>query len=146
MARDLTAEHEALAAARALISARAKEGRHHVAATLITTSGRAYTAVNTDCVLGRAAICAEGIAVGMACAAEPDAEIAFAVAVNRRLEVIPPCGICRELLLDYGPDAHIAVPPAGDGPGAGQDSAQEFLTVPLAELMPNAYKAGRRGV
>ncbi|MEM6971852.1 MAG: cytidine deaminase [Pseudomonadota bacterium] len=130
-------QNDALAAARALITARASEGRHHVAATLITTSGRAHTAVNTDSILGRAAICAEAVALGMACAAESGAEIAFAVAVNRRLEIIPPCGLCRELMLDYSSDALIAV---------ADDSAAGFRAVPLAELMPSAYKAGRRGV
>ncbi|MEO1471988.1 MAG: hypothetical protein AAFV86_23370 [Pseudomonadota bacterium] len=127
----------ALAAARDLITCRATEGRHHVAATLLTATG-AYTAVNTDSVLGRAAICAEGIAVGMACAAEAGAEIVFAVAVNRRLEIIPPCGICRELLLDYGPGARIGL--------ADPSGNVDMMTVALAELMPHAYKAGRRGV
>src|SRR5690625_7424542 len=51
----------AIDAARALISARAKEGRHHVAATVLTRAGNSYTAVNIDSVLGRAAICAEEI-------------------------------------------------------------------------------------
>jgi cytidine deaminase len=126
----------AVAAARALISERAKEGRHHVAATVLTRSGQSYTAVNIDSVLGRAAVCAEAVAIGMATTAEPDAEIVFVCAVNRRLVVIAPCGLCRELLLDYGPDAHVAVPSEG----------MEFTTRPLSDLMPDAYKAGRRGV
>lgn len=127
---------QAIAAARALITERAKEGRHHVAATVLTRAGNAYTAVNIDSVLGRAAICAEGIAIGMAASAEQNAEIVFACAVNRRLEVIPPCGLCRELLLDYGPEAVIAAP-AENG---------EWTTRTLEELVPDAYKAGRRGV
>ena len=126
----------AVAAARELIGERAKEGRHHVAATVLTRSGRSYTAVNIDSVLGRAAICAEAIAIGMASTAEPGAEIAFVAAVNRRLVVIAPCGLCRELLLDYGPEAQVAVP----------TECMEWTTRPLAELMPDAYKAGRRGV
>ncbi|MEM6421841.1 MAG: hypothetical protein AAF698_04560 [Pseudomonadota bacterium] len=126
----------ALAAARDLIGRRAKEGRHHVAATVITRAGNSYTAVNTDSVLGRAAICAEAVAIGMACAAERDAEIVFCVAVNRRLEVIAPCGFCRELLLDYGSEALIGLP--------GDDDV--CVPRPLADLVPHAYKAGRRGV
>ena len=127
---------QAVAAARELIRARAKEGRHHVAATVLTRSGRSYTAVNIDSVLGRAAVCAEAVAIGMASTAEPEAEIAFVAAVNRRLVVIAPCGLCRELLLDYGPEALVAVPTDG----------MEWTARPLAELMPDAYKAGRRGV
>ncbi|MEM1384778.1 MAG: cytidine deaminase [Pseudomonadota bacterium] len=134
-------EAAALAAARALIGARKREGRHHVAATVLTASGRAYTANNLESVLGRAAICAEAVAIGMATTAEAEAEIVFAVAVNRRGEVIPPCGMCRELLLDFGPDARIGVPtgdaPCPDGTGA--------IACPLADLVPHAYKADRRG-
>lgn len=126
----------AIAAARALIGARATEGRHHVAATVLTRAGNSYTAVNIDSVLGRAAVCAEAVAIGMAATAEPQAEIAFACAVNRRQVVIAPCGLCRELLLDYGAGALVAVPTEGDG----------WTTRPLAELVPAPYKAGRRGV
>lgn len=126
----------AIAAARALIGERATEGRHHVAATVLTRAGNSYSAVNIDSVLGRAAVCAEAIAIGMAATAEPRAEIAFACAVNRRQVVIAPCGLCRELLLDYGAEAVIAVPTAGDA----------WTTRRLAELVPEPYKAGRRGV
>ena len=126
----------AVTAARALIAERAKEGRHHVAATVLTRSGRSYTGINIDSVLGRAAVCAEAVAIGMATTAEPDAEIAFVAAVNRRLVVIAPCGLCRELLLDYGPEALVAVPTEG----------MEWTTRPLPDLMPDAYKSGRRGV
>ena len=128
--------HAAIEAARRLIAARAKEGRHHVAATVLTRSGGSYTAVNVDSVLGRAAICAEGVAIGMACAAEPGAEIVFCAAVNRRLVVVAPCGLCREMFLDYGADAKIAIPTQG----------MHFAVRPLAELMPDPYKSGRRGV
>ena len=134
MLRDL--HGAAVAAARELIRARAKEGRHHVAATVLTRSGRSYTGINIDSVLGRAAVCAEAVAIGMATTAEPDAEIAFVAAVNRRLVVIAPCGLCRELLLDYGPEALVAVPTEG----------MEWTTRPLPDLMPDAYKSGRRGV
>lgn len=127
---------QAIAAARDMIAERAKEGRHHVAATVLTRAGNSYTAVNIDSVLGRAAVCAEAVAIGMAATAEPEAEIAFACAVNRRQVVIAPCGLCRELLLDYGPEAIVAVPTEG----------HEWTTRTLAELVPDPYKAGRRGV
>jgi cytidine deaminase len=126
-------EAQALADARALIGRLKAEGRHHVAATLLTAAG-AYTAVNLECVLPRGSICAEAVAIGMAAAAEPFAPILFAVAVNRRGEVIPPCGFCRELLIDYGPEARIAV---GEADGA-------LSVAPLRALLPHAYKAHLR--
>ena len=73
----------AIEAARRLIASRGKEGRHHVAATVITASGAAYTAVHLESALGRAAICAEAVAIGMAAAAEDDTEIIFSAAVNQ---------------------------------------------------------------
>ena len=69
----------------------------------------------------------------MAMAADPDDRILFCAAVNRHGRVIPPCGSCRELMLDYAPDALIAIP-HGD----------EFRAVPMRELMPDAYKHDRR--
>ena len=129
-------EGEAVAAARALIGRSAREGRHHVAATVLTSDGRAHSALNLECVLGRGAICAESVAIGLAMTEDPAAEIVFSVAVNRRGLVIPPCGLCRELLLDYGPRARVAVPGNGDG---------DHRIADLASLIPSAYKEGRRG-
>ena len=84
--------------------------------------------------LGQAARCAEPSALSAALsAAEPARAVAFIGAVNRRGEVIPPCGLCRELLLDFTPDAWIAVPDDGD-----------FAVARLSDLIPVAYKAGRR--
>ncbi len=123
----------ALADARALIARLKREGRHHVASTVLTAGG-AYTAANLECMLPRGSICAEAVAIGMAAVAEPFAPIVFSVAVNRRGEVIPPCGFCRELLMDYGPDAAIAV---------GEDGAALRLR-PLSALLPDAYKAHLR--
>ena len=125
----------AIEAARRLIASRGKEGRHHVAATVITASGAAYTAVHLESALGRAAICAEAVAIGMAAAAEDDTEIIFSAAVNQRGEVIPPCGLCRELLLDFGPGSSIAVP---------AENGIEILT--LAELVPRPCKSKERGL
>ncbi|MFN3615012.1 MAG: hypothetical protein ACK4WC_10685, partial [Rubrimonas sp.] len=56
---------EALAAARALIDRLKAEGRHHVAATVLTARG-AYTAASLECVLPRGSVCAEAVAIGMA--------------------------------------------------------------------------------
>jgi len=125
--------HAALADARALIARLRREGRHHVAATVLTGDA-AFTAANLECVLPRGSICAEAVAIGMAAVAAPFAPIVFSVAVNRRGEVIPPCGFCRELLMDYGPDAVIAV---------GEDGATLRLR-PLSALLPDAYKAHLR--
>lgn len=128
-------EDAAVAAARGLIAARSAEGRHHVAASVITADERTFTALNLESILGQAAACAEPSALSMAFSADPVAlQIVFVAAVNRRGEVIPPCGLCRELMLDHAPDAMVAVPDGND-----------FAVVALRSLLPSAYKAGQRG-
>ena len=131
------AEREAVAAARALIAERQVEGRHHVAASLIADDGRVFTFLNLESVLGQAARCAEPAALSAALSHErPAGGIVFSCAVNRRGEVLPPCGLCRELFLDLAPDVELAVPFAGE----------DFAVTPLSELMPMPYKAGRRAM
>lgn len=128
------AQVEALAAARALIAALKQEGRHHVACSVLTAGAR-YTACNLQSTLPSASVCAEAVAVGMASVAEPGAPILFSVAVNRRGEVIPPCGFCRELLTDYGPDAAVCV---------GEEGG-EMRLASVRALLPDAYKGHLRG-
>ena len=130
------AEREAVAAARALIGERKREGRHHVASSLIAEDGRIFTVLNLESVLGQAARCAEPSALSAALSGpEPPERIVFSCAVNRRGEVLPPCGVCRELFLDFAPDIELAVPFDGD-----------FAVTPLSGLMPMPYKAGRRAM
>ena len=126
---------EAIEAAQHLIGSRAREGRHHVAATVLTKTGAAYTAVHLESALGRAAVCAEAVAIGMAAAAEDDAEISFSVAIDKSGKVIPPCGLCRELLLDFGPRASVAVP---------SENGVQILRI--TELVPHPCKPMERGL
>ena len=131
------AERQAVEAARALIAERQAEGRHHVAASLIADDGRVFTFLNLESVLGQAARCAEPAALSAALShPEPAVGIVFSCAVNRRGEVLPPCGVCRELFLDLAPDIELAVP-LDDG---------DFAVATLGALMPMPYKAGRRAL
>jgi len=127
-------EAQAVAAARALIAERGREARHHVAAGIVTAAGRTVTGLNLESALGRSSVCAEAVAVGMAAVEDARLEVVFSVAVNRRGLVIPPCGLCRELLTDFGPRARVAVPGGAD-----------YAVMTLAELLPCAYKAAERG-
>jgi len=123
----------AVADARALIARQTRGDWHTVAAVVVTRTGARFIGVNLDSVLPRASVCAEPVALGMAAAADPDDPVVFCCAVNRRGEVIPPCGVCRELMLDYASQAQIAVPGGAD-----------YVLRPLSELVPAAYKADRR--
>lgn len=123
----------AVAEARRFIAERQRGDWHSVASVVLTASGGRYVGMNLDSTLPRASVCAEPVALGMAMAADPDDRVTFVAAVNRRGEVIPPCGPCRELMLDYAPHAEVALPGGGD-----------FVTLPMRELMPTAFKHDRR--
>lgn len=96
-----------------------------------TRSGAVFTAVHLEAYVGRVAVCAEAIAVGMGAAAG-DTDISVIVAVNRAGEVVAPCGICRELISDYAPEAEVIVPGA-EGPER----------VSIRTLLPNKYTRAR---
>jgi len=88
-----------------------------VAAAVRGRDGRIWTGLHLGATVGRLQICAEAIAVGRAIL-EGDGTVATAVAVrhpkpeetDRELAVVPPCGACRELILDYSPDALVILP------------------------------------
>jgi cytidine deaminase len=58
--------------------------------------------------VGRIAVCAEAIAIGMAAAAG-DTEIETIVAVDREGRIVSPCGMCRELISDYSPSSKVII-------------------------------------
>ena len=92
-----------------LIASRFKPDYHEIGAALKTKSGQIFSAVHLEATVGRIAVCAEAIAIGMAATAG-DTEIEIIVAVNRVGQVVSPCGMCRELIGDYAPDAKVIVP------------------------------------
>jgi cytidine deaminase len=54
------------------------------------------------------------------------------VIVNRGGEVVAPCGICRELMSDYAPDAEV-IAPGAEGPERAS----------IRTLLPNKYARAR---
>jgi cytidine deaminase len=92
-----------------------------------TRSGKVFRAVHLEAFVGRVAVCAEAVAIGMG-AADGDTEIETIVAVNRAGEIVTPCGMCRELISDYSPLAKVIVP---------GDAGPKLVSV--GELLPNKY-------
>ena len=129
------ADRELIDAATDLIKTRYLENRHHIAAAVRGKSGRIYTGLHLDTYVGRASVCAEAVAVGKAMAAG-DKDIAAIVSVrhprpreaNREIQVVSPCGICREMLADFAPDCRVIVPKDGG-----------LVSVGPRELLPNKY-------
>ncbi len=102
-------------AARSILARRYRPQWHSVGAAVRGTSGRIYTAVNLNArYVGQVDVCAEAIAVGMAIAAG-EKGLETIVAVQRgsrgsrspRGRIVPPCGVCREMLNDYAPKAMV---------------------------------------
>ena len=122
-------------AARSLIRDRYKENRHHIGAAVRTRSGKIHTGIHLDTYVGRASVCAEAVAVGKALAAG-DADIECIVSVrhprpreaNQEIQVVSPCGICREMLVDFAPDCAVIVPTNGT-----------VERVAVKQLLPNKY-------
>jgi cytidine deaminase len=118
MIEHLAAEDRALVvAARELVEGRYVEGRHEVAAAVRMRSGAVHLGLHVESSIGRASICAEGTAIGAAIMAG-DGEIDTIAAVLRLPDggwrVVSPCGLCRELIGDYGPAAHVIDYDEGD--------------------------------
>lgn len=121
--------------AKRLIAERYIENRHHIGAALRTRSGRIYTGLHLDTYVGRASVCAEAVAVGAAMAAG-DRDIVSIVSVrhprpreaNREIQVVSPCGICREMLADFAPECEVIVP-----------AADRLVRVKVPDLLPNKY-------
>lgn len=130
--RLLAAEDQALvAAAEEAVSVRYRYGRHTVGAAVRSASGRVFTAVNLDATVGRAAVCAEAVALGAAVMAGETVALVAAVRHPRPDEpggpaLVAPCGLCRELLLDHAPEAEVLMP--GEG------------RVALRALLPRPYR------
>ena len=133
----LSADDEALvAAAKAVLARHYRPFWHMVGAALRSRDGRVWTGVHLGATVGRLQVCAEAIALGRAIM-EGDGSVACAVAVrhpkpdepSQDLAVVPPCGACREMLVDFDRGAEVIVPlPAG------------LRRVPVSSLLPLPYQ------
>ncbi len=100
------ADLDLLSSARAIIALRHRPRWHEVGAALRTTKGALYAAVHLEANVGRIAVCAEAIALGMAVAAGAGV-IETIVAVDANGDIVAPCGMCREMISDYAPEARV---------------------------------------
>ncbi len=113
--------------AREAINKRHHPKFHEIGAALRTKSGKIFSAVHLEAGVGRIAVCAEAIAIGIAAMAR-DTDIDVIVAVNSKGEVVSPCGMCRELISDYSADAKIVI-----------KENDNYLIIPVLELLPHKY-------
>ena len=106
--KPLESEFAVIAAAEALARTLIENPGHTVAAAALDTAGHIYTGVNVAHFTGGP--CAELVALGVAAATGAGPLVAIAAAGDRSRGLIPPCGRCRQVLLDLHPDIVVAVP------------------------------------
>lgn len=100
-------DRELIEKAKNIIAEYYNYGKHHIGAALRTKSDKIFTAVHIEAYIGRVTVCAEAVVLGKAIS---EGEKAFDTIVavkhpdeqNKEFRVVSPCGICRELISDYG--------------------------------------------
>ena len=132
-------DRELVDAACEAIRRRYRNDWQEVGAALRSRSGQIVTGVNLDAYVGRMGVCAEGVAIGKLVTDLGEIGIDTIVAVrhprphepDQSIRIVSPCGICRELISDYDPEARVII--MGEaGP----------LVVPVRDLLPNKYNRG----
>ncbi|GAB7035837.1 cytidine deaminase [Streptomyces sp. NPDC021749] len=119
-------DHELIQAAAHVAQTRCRGDNHTMAAAARDRDGRIVTAVNAYHFTGGP--CAELVLIGAA-AAQGAYELETIVAVgDRDRGVVPPCGRCRQVLLDYFPALKVIV-------GKGD----RIRTILITELLPESY-------
>ena len=96
-------------AARAMLDrAYAPYSKFHVGCALLTNSGAVFTGCNVENASYGLTICAERAAICSAIAAEgASMKIRALVVLNRNNAPCSPCGACRQVIFEFGPDAEI---------------------------------------
>ncbi|MEW2076483.1 cytidine deaminase [Streptomyces sp. NPDC013433] len=119
-------DRELVEAAAQVARTRCRGDNHTMAAAGRGRDGRIVTAVNAYHFTGGP--CAELVLVGAA-AAQGIYELETIVAVgDRGRGVVPPCGRCRQVLLDYFPGLKVVV-------GGGE----RLRAVAVTDLLPESY-------
>ena len=78
-----------------------------VGAALRSASGKIYSGCNVECGAFGIGSCAERNAIAAAVRAEGAGLRIEAVAISDRPMAIPPCGACRQLIRELGPQAEV---------------------------------------
>jgi cytidine deaminase len=122
----VTVDQELVQAAAEVARTRCRGDNHTMAAAARAHDGRIVTAVNAYHFTGGP--CAELVVIGTA-AAQGLYQLNTIVAVgDRDRGVVPPCGRCRQVLLDYFPELGVIV---GNG--------DRRRTVRITDLLPETY-------
>jgi cytidine deaminase len=101
----------------------------HVGAVVVTATGEAFEGVNVENASYRMTTCAEQAAIVTMVSAGVRGPIAAVAVVGDGASPCTPCGACRQIIFEFGPDALVYA--SGDG-GRPQISH-------ITELLPHAF-------
>ena len=126
MYQEITSEDQKLIdAATDVIRRNYTAEKHTVGSAVLCENGKIFTGVNIDtCAYGP---CAEPITLGAAIS-RGERKFMTIVAVRGTGAVIPPCGNCRQMLLDFAADINVIVPHDG-----------KLMKTSIKDLLPDAY-------
>ncbi len=101
----------------------------HVGAALLLRNGKIYTGCNIECATYGATNCAERTAIFKAVSeGEKDIE-AIAVIGDSTSNYTAPCGICRQVIMEFGKDIKVIL----------AKSIKEYKIFNIEELLPFAF-------
>lgn len=109
-------------------------GDFKVGAAVLTEDGEIFSGCNVENASFGATVCAERVAVFKAIAAGKRHIKALAV-IAESPEPIPPCGICRQVIAEFGPKSEIVM----------ANIAGEIKTANLQDLLPSIFEFHSRG-
>ncbi|WP_226672389.1 cytidine deaminase [Rossellomorea aquimaris] len=128
-------DYELIKEAERVIEKNYRYGRHHIGSAVRATSGEVYAAVHVEANVGRITVCGEAMALGKSIS-EGDHEFETIVAVAHphphedieKCWVVAPCGMCRELISDYGTQTDVILSYRG-----------ELVKCNVMQLLPEKY-------
>ncbi|MBI5151619.1 MAG: cytidine deaminase [Candidatus Pacebacteria bacterium] len=129
------ADHELIKHAEQTITRHFSPKHHRLATCIATKSGQIITGINVEGSFGCNDVCAEQITLGNVLS-HGVKDIACMVTVkhpkaedpNQSLRVVSPCGKCRELILDYAPEAWVII-----------KNGSTLIKVHAKDLLPYRY-------
>lgn len=99
----------------------------NVGAALLTSNGKIYTGCNIESASYTPTICAERTAIAKA-VSEGERSI-IAIAITGDSQWTYPCGVCRQVIREFGKDATIIIAKSED----------EYREYTLEELLPHSF-------
>jgi len=100
-----------------------------VSAAALTQAGQVYLGVNVENASYGLTVCAERAAIFAAVAQEgPEMRLQALAVVSDQPGPCPPCGACRQVIFEFGPEAWVIF--------QGPDGLEE---APIAHLLPGAF-------